>query len=94
MATYTGLATLVLADGAREQGLATLRSTRAEPGRPRPWSGSFRPDDPSAGCVDAVGATVPIELSIGGAGEVLLEGVEGTGRDATVRVVGSGPPPF
>ncbi|MGC9666585.1 hypothetical protein ACNTMW_08505 [Planosporangium sp. 12N6] len=94
MATYTGLATLVLADGTREQGLVTLRSGRAEPGQQRPWSGTFRPDDPGAELTGALGATVPIELRIGGTGEVLLQGMESTGGDNTVRLVGSGPPPF
>jgi hypothetical protein len=94
MATYTGLATLVLADGTREQGLVALRAERAEPGQPRPWSGNFRPDNPSADLVNSLGANVPIELPIGETGEVLLQGVEGTGSDTTVRLVGSGPQPF
>jgi hypothetical protein len=90
MATFTGLVTLVLADGARQQGIATLRSGRPEPGSPRPWSGSFRPDDPGADLVGSVGANVPIELPTGETAEVLLAGVEG----ADVRLLGSGPPPF
>jgi hypothetical protein len=94
MATYTGLATLVLADGTREQGLVALRSQRAEPGGPRSWGGSFRPDDPSADFSASLGTTVPLELPIGETGEVLVEGVEGTGGDAAVRLVGSGPQPF
>jgi hypothetical protein len=94
MATFTGLATLVLADGTREQGIATLRTGRAEPGRPRSWSGSFRPDDPGTDLFGSLGANVPIELPTGETGEVLLAGTEGTGQDVAVRLVGSGPPPF
>jgi hypothetical protein len=94
MATYTGLATLTLADGTRQQGLVSLRSRRPEPGRPRPWDGSFRPDDPDVDFAGSLGSTVPVELPIGETGEVVLEGVEGTGRDTTVRLIGSGTPPF
>ncbi|GII23511.1 hypothetical protein [Planosporangium mesophilum] len=94
MATFAGLATLVLVDGTRQQGIATLRSGRPEPGGPRPWSGSFRPDDPGADLVGSVGANLPIELPTGETGEVVLAGVEGAGQDAAVRLVGSGPPPF
>jgi hypothetical protein len=94
MATFTGLATLVLADGTREQGTVALRSERAEPDRPRPWSGSFRPDNPSADLLSSLGANLPLELPIGETGEVLLAGIEGTGQDAAVRLVGNGPPPF
>jgi hypothetical protein len=90
MSTYTGLATLVLTDGTREQGVVTLRSKRDQPGGPRSWSGSFRPDNPSAGLVNSIGANVPLELPIGETGEVLVQGMEGN----AVQLVGSGPAPF
>jgi hypothetical protein len=94
MSTYTGLATLVLADGTREQGVVALRSERARPGQLRSWSGTFRPDNPSADLVNSLGANVPIELPIGETGEVLLQGMEGTGQDSAIRLVGTGPQPF
>jgi hypothetical protein len=94
MATLTGLATLVLPDGTRVQGIGSLRSERAEPGRERPWGGSFRPDSPSPDLFRSLGCTVHIELPTGETGEVLVEGVEGSGQDTAVRLVGSGPPPF
>jgi hypothetical protein len=94
MATYTGLATLVLADGTREQGLVALRTERAEPGRQRSWSGSFRPDNPSADLSNSLGANVPLELPTGETAEVLVQAVEGAGPDTNVRLAGSGPHPF
>ncbi|GAA1796565.1 hypothetical protein HC028_19455 [Planosporangium flavigriseum] len=94
MGTYTGLATLVLPDSTREQGVVALRSKRTESSPVQSWSGTFRPDDPSADFSSALGSALPLELPIGSTGEVLLEGVEGAGSDTAVRLVGSGPPPF
>ncbi|WP_084598601.1 hypothetical protein [Actinoplanes subtropicus] len=92
MTTYSGPATLVLSDGARVVGVASLRSD--ERGGPQGWSGSFRPD---RGGDDLRNATDGLELELPSeeAGPVAVTNVRRLlATQVLVSLVGRGPAPF
>ena len=94
MSTYTGPATLLLADGARESGTANLRTDDARNGRLRSWDGNFSPDNPTIDLFNSIGGNLPLELPNGQTGEVLLQSLNGTASGVIIRLPGSGPQPF
>jgi hypothetical protein len=92
MTTYSGPATLVLVDGARVAGVASLRMN--DRGDLRGWTGSFRPDQVSD---DLRNATTGLELELPdeGTGEVDVTGVRRLlATQILLSLVGRGPAPF
>ncbi|WP_436654140.1 hypothetical protein [Actinoplanes sp. URMC 104] len=92
MTTYSGPATLVLVDGARVAGVASLRTN--DRGDLLGWTGSFRPDHVSDELRSATDG-LELELPDEGTGKV---GVTGMRRLLATQVllslVGRGPAPF
>jgi hypothetical protein len=92
MTSYSGPATLILVDGARVAGMATLRTN--ERGDLSGWSGSFRPDQVST---DLRAATdgLKLELPYEEIGTVAVTGVRRLlATQVLMSLVGSGPAPF
>ena len=92
MTTYSGPATLVLVDGARVSGVASLRTDdRADPPG---WSGSFRPDRGGDDLRNA-GDGLELELAFEQAGPVAVTGVRRLlATQVLVSLLGRGPAPF
>jgi len=92
MTTYSGPATLVLVDGARVPGVASLRTDdRADPPG---WSGSFRPDRGGDDLRNA-GDGLELELAFEQAGPVAVTGVRRLlATQVLVSLLGRGPAPF
>jgi hypothetical protein len=92
MTTYSGPATLVLADGARVAGMASLRTN--DRGDLDGWSGSFRPDRVSANLHEA-SAGLHLELPYEQIGEVAVTKIRRLlATQVLMSLVGSGPAPF
>ncbi|WP_426511216.1 hypothetical protein ACPPVO_11635 [Dactylosporangium sp. McL0621] len=92
MSTYSGPARLILADGTRVPGTASLKMSQ-NGGRPG-WGGTFRPDETTAGA-RAAAEDVQIELPYDQLGHVA---VTGTRRLLATQILmslsGRGPAPF
>jgi hypothetical protein len=92
MNTYSGPARLILSDGTRVPGMASLK---LNPHGPMPgWGGTFRPDQTSAATREAVNG-LQLELPYDQIGEVT---VTGTRRLLATQILmslsGRGPAPF
>ncbi len=94
MDNYEGRATLTLTDGTRVPGVVALRTRTTGAGR-RSWQGRFRADDNTADVFNAVGSTLPIEISEGRTGTVLVQNLDNAlAGQPTLTLVGSGEPPY
>jgi hypothetical protein len=92
MTTYSGPATLILADGARVGGMASLRT--AERGDLNGWSGTFRPDQVSTDLREASDG-LHLELPYEEIGEVSVTGIRRLlATQVLMSLVGRGPAPF
>ncbi len=92
MTTYSGPATLILVDGARVTGMASLRTN--DRGDRTGWSGSFRPDQAGKDLPDAVDG-LQLELPYDQIGEVAVTGVRKLlATQVLVSLVGRGAAPF
>ena len=92
MTTYSGPATLILVDGVRVGGMASLRTN--ERGDLNGWSGSFRPDQVNAEVRNATDG-VTLELPYEEIGDVSITGVRRLlATQVLMSLVGRGPAPF
>ena len=92
MTTYSGPATLILADGERVAGMASLGTNHR--GDLQGWSGTFRPDKTGT-AVQNAGDGLHLELpheEIGAVAVVRVRNVLAT--QILLSLVGSGPAPF
>ena len=92
MTTYSGPATLILNDGARVAGMASLRTNdRGDLGG---WTGSFRPDQVSTELREASDG-LQLELPYEEIGAVSVTGVRRLlATQVLMSLVGRGPAPF
>ncbi len=94
MTTYSGPATLILADGTRVAGTAALQSRVSGTGM-QSWRGRFQAHDSTADVFNAVGGTLPLELPGGATGTVLVQNLDNVvSPRPALTLVGSGPVPF
>ncbi|GAA2483308.1 MULTISPECIES: hypothetical protein [Winogradskya] len=92
MTSYSGPATLILTDGARVAGMATLKTN--ERGDLKGWTGSFRPDQASTEVRNASDG-LRLELPYEEIGEVDVTGVRRLlATQVLMSLVGKGPAPF
>ncbi len=92
MTTYSGPARLTLVDGTHVSGMASL-STNNNRGIAG-WSGSFRPDQTSAG-IKVADDELHLELPYDQVGVVAVTGVRKLlATQMLVSLAGSGPAPF
>ena len=92
MTTYSGPATLILADGARVVGMASLGTNQR--GDLKGWSGTFRPDQASNDTRAASGE-LQLELPYEQIGAVAVTGVRKVlATQVLMSLVGRGPAPF
>jgi hypothetical protein len=92
MTTYSGPATLILADGERVAGMASLGTNSR--GDLQGWSGTFRPDETSTAVRNA-GDGLQLELPYEEIGTVAVVGVRNVlATQVLISLVGSGPAPF
>lgn len=92
MTTYSGTATLILVDGARVTGMASLRTN--DRGDRTGWSGSFRPDQTSVDLGNAVDG-LQLELPYEQIGVVAVTGVRPLlATQVLMSLVGRGAAPF
>lgn len=92
MATYSGPATLILVDGARVAGMASLGTNNR--GDLNGWSGTFRPDHVSADLRDASDG-LQLELPYDQIGAVAVTKIRKLlATQVLVSLVGRGPAPF
>jgi hypothetical protein len=92
MTTYSGPATLILADGARVAGMASLGTNQR--GDLKGWSGTFRPDAAGADVRDASDG-VQLELPYEQIGAVVVTKVRNVlATQVLMSLVGRGPAPF
>jgi hypothetical protein len=92
MTTYSGPATLILTDGARVAGMASLRTN--DRGNLDGWSGSFRPDQVSSEIREASDG-LQLELPYEEIGAVAVTGVRRLlATQVLMSLVGRGPAPF
>jgi hypothetical protein len=92
MTTYSGPATLILADGVRVAGMASLGTNNR--GDLKGWSGTFRPDDASTEVRNASDGLL-LELPYEQLGTIAVTGVRNVlATQVLMSVVGSGPAPF
>ena len=92
MTTYSGPATLILVDGARVTGMASLRTN--DRGDRTGWSGSFRPDQISTELRDSVDG-LQLELPYEQIGEVTVTGIRKLlATQVLMSLAGPGPAPF
>jgi hypothetical protein len=92
MTTYSGPATLILADGARVEGMASLGTNSR--GNLGGWSGTFRPDQVSTEIREA-GEGVKLELPYDQIGEVSVTGIRRLlATQVLMSLAGRGPAPF
>jgi hypothetical protein len=92
MTTYSGPATLILSDGARVAGMASLGTNHR--GDLKGWSGTFRPDAAGA---DVRGASdgLQLELPYEQIGAVAVKSVRSVlATQVLMSLVGRGPAPF
>jgi hypothetical protein len=92
MTTYSGPATLVLVDGARVDGMASLKTN--DRGDLSGWSGSFRPDQVSSD-LRAASDGLQLELPYEQIGPVAVTGMRRLlATQVLMSLVGRGPAPF
>ena len=92
MTTYSGPALLILADGARVTGMASLTTNHR--GDLNGWSGTFRPDQISSDLREASDG-LQLELPYDQIGEVAVTGVRKLlATQVLMSLVGRGPAPF
>jgi hypothetical protein len=92
MTTYSGPATLILLDGARVAGMATLKTN--DRGDLNGWSGSFRPDQVSTELREASDG-LQLELPYEEIGSVAVTGVRRLlATQVLMSLAGTGPAPF
>ena len=92
MTTYSGPATVILADGARVEGMASLGTNNR--GNLDGWSGTFRPDQVTAEIREA-GEGLQLELPYDQIGEVAVTGVRRLlATQVLMSLTGRGPAPF
>lgn len=92
MTTYSGPATLILADGARAAGMASL--TTNHHGDLNGWSGTFRPNAASTD-VRSPSGELQLELPYEQIGAVAVTSVRRVlATQVLMSVVGRGPAPF
>jgi hypothetical protein len=92
MTTYSGPATLILADGARVEGMASLGTNNR--GNLDGWSGTFRPDQVSAEIREASDG-LQLELPYDQIGEVAVTGIRRLlATQVLMSLTGRGPAPF
>lgn len=92
MTTYGGPARLILADGARVSGMASLRTDQR--GGLEGWSGTFRPDQTSADLQNA-SEGLQLELPYERVGDVTVTGIRKLlATQVLMSLTGSGPAPF
>ena len=92
MTTYSGTATLILTDGARVAGMASLGTNRR--GDLNGWGGTFRPDEsnPEAGDPSQV---LQLELPYDEIGAVVVTSVRKVlATQVLMSLTGRGPAPF
>ena len=91
MGSYSGQARLILADGTRVPGMASLRTNR--PGGPPGWGGTFRPDVATAATQAAT--DLQIELPYEEIGHVAVIGTRRVlATQLLMSLAGRGPAPF
>ncbi|MEV6600962.1 hypothetical protein AB0M36_29555 [Actinoplanes sp. NPDC051346] len=89
---YSGPARLILVDGARISGMASLSTNQR--GGLNGWGGTFRPDEITAELRNA-GEGVHLELPYENTGEVSVTGMRKLlATQLLVSLVGHGPAPF
>jgi hypothetical protein len=92
MTTYSGPATLILVDGARVDGMASLGTNHR--GDLTGWSGTFRPDQVSTELRDANDG-LQLELPYEQIGNVAVTGIRRLlATQVLMSLAGSGPAPF
>jgi hypothetical protein len=92
MSTYSGPARLILADGTRVPGTASLKTNQH--GRPAGWGGTFRPDETTAAVRDP-GDGLQIELPYEEFGDVAVTGTRRLlATQILMSLAGRGPAPF
>jgi hypothetical protein len=92
MTTYSGPATLILVDGARVSGMASLGTNRR--GDLTGWSGTFRPNEVSTDLRNA-GDGLQLELPYDQIGAVAVTNVRRLlATQVLMSLVGRGPAPF
>jgi hypothetical protein len=92
MTTYSGPATLILVDGARVTGMASLGTNNR--GNLNGWSGTFRPNEVSTDIRNATDG-LQLELPYDQIGEVAVTGVRKLlATQVLMSLVGRGPAPF
>jgi len=92
MGTYSGQARLILPDGTRVPGTASLKMNR--PGGPPGWGGTFRPDVVTAATAAAQN-DVQIELPYDEIGDVAITGTRRVlATQLLMSLAGRGPAPF
>jgi hypothetical protein len=92
MTTYSGPARLILVDGARVAGMASLRTDQR--GGLAGWGGTFRPDQAGADLRDQ-GDDMQLELPYEQIGQVTVTGVRKVlATQVLMSLVGRGPAPF
>jgi len=92
MTTYSGPATLILVDGARVDGMASLGTNNR--GDLNGWSGTFRPDQVSTDLRNASDG-LQLELPYEQIGAVAVTGMRRLlATQVLMSLVGRGPAPF
>jgi hypothetical protein len=92
MSTYSGPARLILADGTKVPGMASLKMNQH--GRPVGWGGTFRPDETTE-ALKAAGDDLRLELPYEEIGEVAVTGTRRLlATQILMSLVGRGPAPF
>jgi hypothetical protein len=92
MSTYSGPARLILADGTRVTGTASLKMNQH--GSPPGWGGTFRPDQTTA-AAQAAADGLQIELPYEQIGDVAVTGTRSLlATQILMSLAGRGPAPF
>lgn len=93
MTTYSGPATLILADGARVAGMASLGTNQR--GNLSGWSGTFRPNEEVSMDVRNASDGLRLELPYEQIGAVAITRVRPVlATQVLMSLVGRGPAPF
>ena len=92
MSTYSGPARLILTDGTRVPGMASLKTNQH--GHPPGWGGTFRPDETTA-AVQAAGDGLQLELPYEEIGDVAVISTRSLlATQILMSLAGRGPAPF
>jgi len=92
MTTYSGPARLILADGTRVPGTASLKTNQH--GGPPTWGGTFRPDQTTV-AVQTAESGLQIELPYDQIGDVAVTGTRRLlATQILMSLAGRGPAPF